>query len=78
MQHEDYLTLKPGMEVSLSYEPWGYTNVSAIIERVDVIYYHDMERNHGVFVPHIVCYVGKHRMIISGPNVWETLVISVG
>ena len=27
MSCKDYIELKPGMEVKLSYEPWGYKNV---------------------------------------------------
>ena len=75
MSCKDYIDLKPGMEVLLSYEPWGYKDVHAIIESVDVEYSYDEENNCGVFHPLIVCYVGKYRMIINGPSVWETLEI---
>lgn len=75
MSCKDYIDLKPGMEVLLSYEPWGYKDVHAIIESVDVEYSYDEENNCGVFHPLIVCYVGKYRMTINGPSVWETLEI---
>jgi len=75
MSCKDYIELKPGMEVKLSYEPWGYKNVDAVIDSVDVEYSYDEEYNCGVFHPLIVCYVGKYRMTINGPSVWETLEI---
>ncbi len=75
MSCKDYIDLKPGMEVLLSYEPWGYKDVHAIIESVDVEYSYDEENNCGVFHPLIVCYVGKYRMTINGHSVWETLEI---
>ncbi len=63
------------MEVKLSYELWGYKNVDAVIDSVGVEYSYDKEYNCGIFHPLIVCYVGKHRITINGPSVWETLVI---
>ena len=75
MSCKDYIELKPGMEVLLSYEPWGYKDVHAVIESVDVEYSYGEKYNCGVFHPLIVCYVGKHRMTINGPSVWETLEI---
>lgn len=75
MSCKDYIELKPGMEVKLSYEPWGYKNVDAVIDSVGVEYSYDKEYNCGIFHPLIVCYVGKHRITINGPSVWETLVI---
>jgi len=75
MSCKDYIELKPGMEVKLSYEPWGYKNVDAVIDSVGVEYSYDKEYNCGVFHPLIVCYVGRHRITIDGPSVWETLVI---
>lgn len=63
------------MEVKLSYEPWGYKNVDAVIESVDVEYHYDEAHNCGVFYPVVVCYVGKYRITFNGPNNWETLVI---
>ena len=75
MSCKDYIELKPGMEVKLSYEPWGYKNIDAVIDSVDVEYSYDKEYNCGIFHPLIVCYVGKHRITINGPSVWQTLVI---
>jgi len=75
MSCKDYLELKPGMEVKLSYEPWGYKNVDAVIDSVDVKYHYDEAHNCGVFHPVVVCYVGKYRMTFNGPINWETLVI---
>lgn len=75
MSCKDYLELKPGMEVTLSYEPWGYKDVNAVIDSVSVDYHHDEIHNCGVFHPIIACYVGKYRMTFKGPSVWETLVI---
>jgi len=75
MSCKDYIELKPGMEVKLSYEPWGYKNVDAVIESVDVEYHYDEAHNCGIFYPVVVCYVGKYRMTFNGPSVWETLVI---
>ena len=75
MSCKDYIELKPGMEVKLSYELWGYKNVDAVIDSVGVEYSYDKEYNCGVFHPLIVCYVGRHRITIDGPSVWETLVI---
>ena len=63
------------MEVKLSYEPWGYKNVDAVIDSVDVEYHYDEAHNCGVFHPVVVCYVGKYRMTFNGPINWETLVI---
>ena len=63
------------MKVKLSYEPWGYKNVNAVIDSVDVEYSYDENNNRGFFHPIIVCYVGKYRMTFNGPSVWETLVI---
>ena len=75
MSCKDYIELKPGMEVKLSYEPLGYKNVDAVIDSVGVEYSYDKEYNCGIFHPLIVCYVGKQRITIDGPSVWETLVI---
>ena len=75
MSCKDYLELKPGMEVKLSYEPWGYKNVDAVIDSVGVKFHCDEENNCGVFHPIIVCYTGKCRLTFNGPSVWETLVI---
>ena len=75
MSCKDYLELKPGMEVKLSYEPWGYKNVDAVIDSVGVKFHCDDENNCGVFHPIIVCYTGKCRLTFNGPSVWETLVI---
>jgi len=75
MSCKDYLELKPGMKVKLSYEPWGYKNVDAVIDSVDVKYHYDEAHNCGVFHPVVVCYVGKYRMTFNGPINWETLVI---
>ena len=75
MSCKDYLELKPGMEVKLSYEPWGYKNVDAVIDSVDVEYHYDEAHNCGVFLPVVVCYVGKYRMTFNGSIKWETLVI---
>ncbi len=75
MSCKDYLELKPGMKVTLSYEPWGYKDVNAVIGSVGVDYHYDETYNCGVFHPIIVCYVGKYRMTFNGPSVWETLVI---
>jgi len=75
MSCKDYIELKPGMEVKLSYEPWGYKNVDAVIDSVDVEYHYDEARNCGVFQPVVVCYVGKYRMTFKGSINWETLVI---
>jgi len=75
MSCKDYIELKPGMEVKLSYEPWGYKNVDAVIDSVDVEYHYDEAHNRGVFHPVVVCYVGKYRMTFNGPINWETLVI---
>jgi len=36
MSCKDYLELKPGMKVKLSYESWGYKNVDTVIDSVDV------------------------------------------
>ena len=63
------------MEILLSYEPWGYKDVHAVIKSVGVEYSYDEENNCGVFHPIIVCYVGKHKITINGHSVWETLVI---
>ena len=63
------------MEVTLSYEPWGYKDVNAVIDSVGVDYHYDETYNCGVFHPIIVCYVGKCRITFNGPSVWETLVI---
>jgi hypothetical protein len=63
------------MEVKLSYEPWGYKNVDAVIDSVDVEYHYDEAHNCGVFQPVVVCYVGKYRKTFKGPINWETLVI---
>ncbi len=63
------------MKVKLSYEPWGYKNVNAVIDSVGVEYSYDENNNRGFFHPIIVCYVGKYRMTFKGPSVWETLVI---
>ena len=63
------------MEVKLSYEPWGYKNVDAVIDSVDVEYHYDEAHNCGVFYPVVVCYVGKYRITFNGPINWETLVI---
>ena len=67
--------MKPGMKVKLSYEPWGYKNVDAVIDSVDVKYHYNEAHNCGVFHPVVVCYVGKYRMTFKGPINWETLVI---
>jgi hypothetical protein len=75
MSCKDYIELKPGMEVKLSYEPWGYKNVDAVIDSVDVEYHYDEAYNCGVFHPVVVCYVGKYRMTFKGSINWETLVI---
>jgi len=75
MSCKDYIDLKPGMEVKLSYEPWGYKNVDAVIDSVDVEYHYDEAHNCGVFHPVVVCYVGKYRMTFKGSINWETLVI---
>lgn len=75
MSCKDYIELKPGMEVKLSYEPWGYKNVDAVIDSVDVEYHYDEAYNCGIFYPVVVCYVGKYRMTFKGPINWETLVI---
>jgi len=75
MSCKDYLELKPGMKVKLSYEPWGYKNVDAVIDSVDVKYHYDEAHNCGVFHPVVVCYVGKYRMTFKGSINWETLVI---
>ena len=75
MSSKDYIELKPGMEVKLSYEPWGYKNVDAVIDSVDVEYHYDEAHNCGVFQPVVVCYVGKYRMTFKGSINWETLVI---
>jgi hypothetical protein len=75
MSCKDYLELKPGMKVKLSYEPWGYKDVDAVIDSVDVNYHYDEAHNCGVFHPVVVCYVGKYRMTFKGPINWETLVI---
>lgn len=75
MSCKDYIELKPGMEVKLSYEPWGYKNVDAVIDSVDVEYHYDEAHNCGVFHPVVVCYVGKYRMTFKGSINWETLVI---
>ena len=75
MSCKDYIELKPGMEVKLSYEPWGYKNVDAVIDSVDVEYHYDEAHNCGVFLPVVVCYVGKYRMTFNGSIKWETLVI---
>ena len=75
MSCKDYIELKPGMEVKLSYEPWGYKNVDAVIDSVDVEYHYDEAHNCGVFQPVVVCYVGKYRKTFKGPINWETLVI---
>ena len=75
MSCKDYIELKPGMEVKLSYEPWGYKNVDAVIDSVDVEYHYDEVHNCGVFQPVVVCYVGKYRKTFKGPINWETLVI---
>ena len=75
MSCKDYIELKPGMEVKLSYEPWGYKNVDAVIDSVDVEYHYDEAHNCGVFQPVVVCYVGKYRMTFKGSINWETLVI---
>ena len=63
------------MEVKLSYEPWGYKNVDAVIDSVGVKFHCDEENNCGVFHPIIVCYTGKCRLTFNGPSVWQTLVI---
>lgn len=63
------------MKVTLSYEPWGYKNVDAVIDSVGVDYHYDETHNCGVFHPNIACYVGKYRMTFNGPINWETLVI---
>jgi len=63
------------MEVKLSYEPWGYKNVDAVIDSVGVKYSYEKDFNCGVFYPFIVCYIGKYRMHFDGPSVLETLVI---
>ena len=63
------------MEVKLSYEPWGYKNVDAVIDSVDVEYHYDEAHNCGVFQPIVVCHVGKYRITFKGPINWETLVI---
>jgi len=63
------------MEVKLSYEPWGYKNVDAVIDSVGVKYSYEEDSNCGVFYPFIVCYIGKYRMYFDGPSVWETIVI---
>ena len=75
MSCKDYLELKPDMEVKLSYEPWGYKNVDAVIDSADVEYHYDEAHNCGVFHPVVVCYVGKYRMTFKGSINWETLVI---
>jgi hypothetical protein len=75
MSCKDYLELKPGMKVKLSYEPWGYKDVNAVIDSVGVDYHYDETHNCGVFHPIIACYVGKYRMTFNGPINWETLVI---
>ena len=75
MSCEDFIELKPGMEVKLSYEPWGYKNVDAVIDSVGVKYSYEKDFNCGVFYPFIVCYIGKYRMHFDGPSVLETLVI---
>ena len=75
MSCEDFIELKPGMEVKLSYEPWGYKNVDAVIDSVDVEYHYDEAHNCGVFHPVVVCCVEKYRMTFNGPINWETLVI---
>lgn len=75
MSCKDYIELKPGMEVKLSYEPWGYKNVDAVIDSVGVKFHCDEENNCGVFHPIIVCYTGKCRLTFNGPSVWQTLVI---
>ncbi len=75
MSCKDYIELKPGMEVKLSYEPWGYKNVDAVIDSVGVKYSYEKDFNCGVFYPFIVCYIGKCRMHFDGPSDWETLVI---
>ena len=63
------------MKVKLSYEPWGYKDVNAVIDSVGVDYHYDETHNYGVFHPIIACYVGKYRMTFNGPINWETLVI---
>lgn len=75
MSCKDYIELKPGMEVKLSFEPWGYKNVDAVIDSVGVKYSYEKDFNCGVFYPFIVCYIGKCRMHFDGPSDWETLVI---
>ena len=63
------------MKVKLSYEPWGYKNVDAVIDSVGVKYSYEKNFNCGVFHPIIVCYTGKCRLTFNGPINWETLVI---
>ena len=45
MSCKDYIELKPGMEVKLSYEPWDYKNVDAVIDSVGVKFHCDDENN---------------------------------
>ena len=63
------------MEIFLSYEPWGYKNVSAVIDSITAEYCYDERTNCGILYPHITCFVGKHKITLTGPCVWETLVI---